>query len=439
MPGTFEAQSDTSRQRSINLIFSNAADKIRRATDTEGCLFLDAAPEGSGTIKSPVAEDPTLSLLGLAPTSSDEETDSSSGSSNWVSARVLGFSTSNRHGFDEHEHITRHGAVAEKLLGTLIRRYPMGKLFTFHDTYGLHPTDSSEEDRIRQLSTLPNNLHPNFSKPSFQRQQPQAKAWAKQNEGKDILRIFPGARNVAFVPVWDPRKNRWYAGGFIYSRQPTRAFTVEGELGYLRVFGILAMTETLRRELILDEKTKFDALSSMSHELRSPLHGIILGIELLTDTDLSVTQSDIIHTLEASGRTLADTFDHLLDYAKVNNFQTTTTPLARGIRPGNPQKHDSIEAGMMTLNSVVQIDLVVEEVIDSIFSGFSFQHMSISQLNKSDRAQDLDTAANLYLDSLRAKEELGLAQSTQAAGLAFNKVLVLFDANPDPAQSAGLS
>ncbi|GKT71402.1 histidine kinase [Colletotrichum tofieldiae] len=420
-----QMQAETSRKSAINLIFSNAAEKIRQATDVEGCLFLDAAPGGFGALRGPAVEDPTAQLEPSS-NSSDEGTDTSTGSQTWPPTRVLGFSTTEKGGIDGPEHITRHAAVAEKLLGTLVRRYPKGKLFTFDANDSLHPTDSSEEGRLRELPTLQEQL--SQSRGGHARQRLRNKPWARQNEGRDLLEIFPGARSVAFVPVWDPRKNRWYAGGFVYSRQTKRVFTVEGELSYLRVFGILAMTETLRHELILDEKAKFDALSSMSHELRSPLHGIILGIELLNDTDLSVAQGDIAHTLEACGRTLTDTLDHLLDYSKVNNFQTTRRPLARGLRHGKPH---SIGAGMMTLNSNVQIDVLAEEVMDSVFAGFNFQHMSIAQLKKKNKVRDPDVAANQYLDSLRAQEELSLeGVDHHNSRIAFDNVMVLFDVDP---------
>ncbi|OHX00726.1 histidine kinase [Colletotrichum incanum] len=425
-----QMQAETSRKSAISLIFSNAAEKIRQATDVEGCLFLDAAPGGFGALRGPAVEGPAVEDPTAQPesssNSSDEGTDTSTGSQLWPPARVLGFSTTEKGGIDGPEHITRHAAVAEKLLGTLVRRYPKGKLFTFDANDGLHPTDSSEEDRLREFPTLQEHLFQ--SRGGHARQRPRNKLWARQNEGRDLLEIFPGARSVAFVPVWDPRKNRWYAGGFVYSRQTKRVFTVEGELSYLRVFGILAMTETLRHELILDEKAKFDALSSMSHELRSPLHGIILGIELLNDTDLSVAQGDIAHTLEACGRTLTDTLDHLLDYSKVNNFQTTRRPLARGLRHDKPH---SIGAGMMSLNSDVQIDVLAEEVMDSVFAGFNFQHMSIAQLKKKSKVKDPDVAANQYLDSLRAQEELGLGEvDYHSIRIAFDNVMVLFDVDP---------
>ncbi|KAK2035298.1 histidine kinase [Colletotrichum zoysiae] len=422
--GPTSMQAEALRKSAISLVFSNAAEKIRHATDVDGCLFLDATPGGFGALRSPVVEK-AGSQLGSPSNSSDEGTDSATGDHPWPLARVLGFSTSEGDGIDSPEHISRHEGVAEKLLAALMRRYPKGKVFTFDGNENLLPTDSSEEGRLRSLSTTQD--HWSHGRAGHARQGPRNKPWGRLNEGQDLLRIFPEARSVAFVPVWDPRKNRWYAGGFIYSRQTKRIFTVEGELNYLRIFGILAMSETLRYELVLDEKAKFDALSSMSHELRSPLHGIILGIELLNDTNLSVAQSDIAHTLEACGRTLTDTLDHLLDYSKVNNFQTNRRPLARGLRLSKSQ---SVDAGMMSLNSHVQIDVLAEEVMDSIFAGFNFQHMSIAQLKKKLKARDPDVTANRYLDSLRAQEELSLGHSNHAAPAAFSNVMVIFDLDP---------
>lgn len=416
-----DADPEASRKTTIQSIFSNAARKMCQAMDVDGCLFLDTAPGGFVALKSPA-----ISPLGMsqsaASTSSDEGTDSSSGDKRGDQATELGFATYNDLGGDQSEHITCHAAVAAKLLASLVKRYPRGKLFHFGRNEDLNPTDSSEADLLN-----PGSESPTLREGELGRQKRRLKPWLKQNEGRDILRIFPGARSVAFVPVWDPRKNRWFAGGFVYSRRPTCRFTVDGELSYLRVFCILAMTETMRHELALDEKAKFDALSSMSHELRSPLHGIILGIEMLNDTDMNVTQGDIVHTLEACGRTLADTLDHLLDYAKINNFHTTARPLPRGITK-NTQR--SIEAGMMAIRSSVKIDVLVEEVMDSIFAGFNFQYLSIAQLKKLDSAQEPDVAANLRLDSMRAKEELNLSSSTQAAPVAFNDVVVLFHAAP---------
>ncbi|KAK1973789.1 histidine kinase [Colletotrichum cereale] len=85
----------------------------------------------------------------------------------------------------------------------------------------------------------------------------------------------------------------------------------------------------------------------------------------------------------------------------------------------------------MTLNSIVQIDVLAEEVMESVFAGFNFQHMSIAQLRKKNGVRDPDVAANRYVDSLRAQEELGFGgDNHHTARIAFDNVMVLFDVDP---------
>ena len=52
-------------------------------------------------------------------------------------------------------------------------------------------------------------------------------------------------------------------------------------------------------------------LDSLSHELRSPLHGTVAAAEMLHDTHLDAFQKDILHTLECCGRTLLDVIEHV--------------------------------------------------------------------------------------------------------------------------------
>ncbi|KAI5197937.1 hypothetical protein AUEXF2481DRAFT_44489 [Aureobasidium subglaciale EXF-2481] len=58
-------------------------------------------------------------------------------------------------------------------------------------------------------------------------------------------------------------------------------------------------------------------VSSISHELRSPLHGALAAIEFLQDTPLDDNQSDLAYMVQACATTLLDTLNHLLDYSTV--------------------------------------------------------------------------------------------------------------------------
>jgi hypothetical protein len=69
------------------------------------------------------------------------------------------------------------------------------------------------------------------------------------------------------------------------------------------------------------EAIKSDFVSSLSHELRSPLHGCLAAAELLRETTLDVTQTDLVTMVQACSSTLLYTLNHVLDFSKVNDHE----------------------------------------------------------------------------------------------------------------------
>lgn len=126
------------------------------------------------------------------------------------------------------------------------------------------------------------------------------------------MRMFPGARSVAIVPLMDAHKSRWFAAGFVWTKSRSRVFD-RGELSYLKAFASATMAEVVRMDVLRENKAKEDVLGSLSHEIRSPLHGLFLGVELLHDSILTGFQVDVLRTVETCGRTLLDTLDHVGD------------------------------------------------------------------------------------------------------------------------------
>lgn len=60
------------------------------------------------------------------------------------------------------------------------------------------------------------------------------------------------------------------------------------------------------------EQAKTDFISSISHELRSPLHGILGSVECLQEQEHDPLTEDMIHSIESCGTTLLDIINHLL-------------------------------------------------------------------------------------------------------------------------------
>ncbi len=66
-------------------------------------------------------------------------------------------------------------------------------------------------------------------------------------------------------------------------------------------------------------KHKSDFLAVVSHEMRTPMNGVIGMTELLLETDLEETQRDYAEMVRHSGEVLMVIIDEILDFAKVSN------------------------------------------------------------------------------------------------------------------------
>ncbi|EHK43602.1 putative histidine kinase/response regulator [Trichoderma atroviride IMI 206040] len=401
--------------------FSEAAQTIRESLETDGCLFLDSSAGSfgeyggrtKGSRKNRASNSPSR---GDESSSEDEDDDSGSDSKKWPACQVLGYSTTESRSKDLEDGSLPRINMAQRFLAKLLQRYPKGHIFNFGINGELQSSDSSDDDgwmtdpskdsdNMKSVQPAPQQPVPDDASQSKRHRRP----WARHNEGRIIQEMFPKARSVAFVPVWDPRKQRWCAGGFIYTLTPTRIFTVGAELNFLKAVSILAIAETLRLKTFAANQAKSDALSSLSHELRSPLHGAVLGIELLRDTELTVFQGNIAHTIEICCRTLVDTVDHLLDYSKVNKFIQARktggqTSEPRGLRQSTAR---SVEEGMLSLYKHIRLDGIVEEVMDGVYAGFNFMHMALQLAKHKTSAHSTDFTAMRRLDAMQAVEELG--------------------------------
>jgi signal transduction histidine kinase len=97
----------------------------------------------------------------------------------------------------------------------------------------------------------------------------------------------------------------------------------------------------------------------------SPLHGILAGIELIQDSQLTAFQEEMALSVALAGRTLLDTVDHILDYSKISN-------LTRG-QKRDRAKVDSLRHHLtddVHTNGLVSVDLarLTEEVVESAIS-----------------------------------------------------------------------
>ncbi len=64
-------------------------------------------------------------------------------------------------------------------------------------------------------------------------------------------------------------------------------------------------------------KAKSEFVANMSHEVRTPLNGIIGIMELLADTDLNDSQETLLHIMDNEGKLLLNVVNEILDFSKI--------------------------------------------------------------------------------------------------------------------------
>ncbi|KAI0146416.1 hypothetical protein GGR57DRAFT_494267 [Xylariaceae sp. FL1272] len=382
---------------SVKHLFARAANIIRESIEVEGVIFVDASLSSFGGLVG--ANDTSDASLSTHSSSEDSLVDITKDDSNYA-CDILGYSTTASSSLDKSDTIPTQSPIPEKFLKTLLRRYPEGKIYHFGDGGSISTAgDSSESESVRASSQPPVTRSPSeasLSSTGMARGRRRGnKKWSRQSEGLSFLKIIPDARAVIIVPLWDYEKERWW--------YPARSFTRQADLSYLRAFGMSILSELARLEVKLVDKAKSDILGSLSHELRSPLHGVVAAAELLHDTSLDVFQCDVLHSLESCGRVLLDVLNHLLDYTKINSTMTMQDrkPMEKARKSTNPPPFNQLQ-----LSTYTHIDSLFEESIDSVFAGHIFQKLSIAQLDhKSDHNDDV--VALQRTDTLEAVESFG--------------------------------
>lgn len=264
----------------IKAAFGRAADMIVDATEAEAAVFFDAQVSTFGGLvdddffsdQLPEPDKP-CSVLATAACKSNRELDTPS---------VLGC------------------PMSESVLRHLLRLYPHGQIFNIDNDSGSPPVNSpSGGGEIECLDGFPFTV----SRKSDS---------MRSVDDENYLRsIFPKARSIALYPLWDSHRDRWFASAFIWSSDPLRVFTNEQDLSYLAAFSNSAMAEVARLDMKLADSAKADFISSISHELRSPLHGILGMTDLLKDSEIDSQQISHVAIIETCGKTLLETINHV--------------------------------------------------------------------------------------------------------------------------------
>ncbi|KAF2999289.1 hypothetical protein E8E13_004253 [Curvularia kusanoi] len=240
----------------------------------------------------------------------------------------------------------------EELL-KLIKRYPRGRMFTY-DQQGQELSDSTDSESVLN------------GRPRSKRRRQRSTA-----DSAALHVHFPTARQVVFMPIWDSTTGRSGAC-FIYNCSEYRNFSHQSEFLHCIAFGNCVDTELLRLSNLKAADQKNDFIGSISHELRSPLHGILASCEFLQDTICTSFQKSLVNTAESCARTLLDTVNMVLDYSKINAFERD-----KGAHPtlsldDDHTKRNKTVQTTLSARKAVDLAILTEEVVEGVATGHAF-------------------------------------------------------------------
>ncbi|KAH3140233.1 hypothetical protein KXW18_003379 [Aspergillus fumigatus] len=264
--------------------------------------------------------------------------------------------------------------VDSGFLHQLLRRYTKGKLWSFHRDGILSSSDDEKpnENRLKCIkATEPPRGH--------------SKKW-KQLENAMLNQFFLNAAQVMFVPLWDPAKSQWFACCFCWNTLEMCVFSPSVELSSVLGFGSSIMG---------------DFIGSISHELRSPLYGILAATEFLHSMDLDEFQLSLLETINACGRTLLDTMSQVLDFSKIVSLERTWRQLKKN--KTSPAELTSMDRTSVHLDTFVSTNLAIlaEEVVEGVYLGHIYGKKSIASSDQT--VLLLNSAATLSLSPRKTK------------------------------------
>jgi hypothetical protein len=288
-------------------MFSRAANVMMASSDLDGVVILDASVATNRTHR------PTGSHEGLGASTGTEETSDSDRSlssasegdgsnraqsterSSSKTCQILGSAILHNPEHNDTNATPTFGTLSEKDLTSMFHDYPNGKIITFGvDGVSLSSTD--ESGSASEAKSLGDGT-------------PKRKKAGNRSTkiSRAIQTMLPNARSVAFVPFWDYERSRWFAGCFCWSDRAHRLLSATVDLAYYKVFSHSVMRELSRLDALALNQLKTTFVASISHELRSPLHGILGTLEFIKDTPLDSFQTSMFNSLSACGQTLLDT------------------------------------------------------------------------------------------------------------------------------------
>ncbi|KAK6425947.1 hypothetical protein LTR95_016181 [Oleoguttula sp. CCFEE 5521] len=370
----------------VKRIMNRAAGLIREAVDVDGVLFLDAT---IGSYEGQVSSVQAINETDSALTDTTGETRSAGSPTHPSTAKTM-HHTSYRgcpvlgaaggSDSDEEGGSTSSMRISESFLRSLLRRYPDGRVWHFNPD-GEASSDDLPGTTLSQDSTGESNgsdTETAMNTPADRRSR--TRLHARIKDGRMLQHLFPGVRSFLLVGMWDTSNERWYGASMIWSYSPIRILRASSDLTFVAAFCDVVMAEVARAEAQSVDRSKNDFISSISHELRSPLHGILGSAECLEERENDPVGQELVRSVLSCGTTLLDIINQLLQYSKLDNGAQQRHTRLRQF--GNLMKASKTSVLEESVNEIatpeaeVMLSRLTEEAIDAACAGFDHQGLT---------------------------------------------------------------
>jgi signal transduction histidine kinase/CheY-like chemotaxis protein len=325
----------------IDVLLSKATDLIGHAMNLDALVLFDAVETGTVHRESRISPDFTNKAFPLL---NDKNTSPlAQPLSEYPNNASVASSMSRR--------------PTQSLIRRLTAAYPLGHIFTI-DEYGILK-GGVQEAKSRLGAGDTSNIN---------------------DDCEELLDCIPKARYAIFLPLWHYQRESSYLNCLAWVSDPGKTLEAN-DVDSLTAFGNSLMAEIFRLEAATSTQQKSDFMSSVSHELRSPLHGILATVELMQEQPLDPRLLSMTQMIESCSYTLLDTFDHLLEFSKINSP-------GKGKDFAIPGKNDVVSAPAQKL--AIDLSFAVEEVLQVVSLG----HSSVSQMEFALKEEHQDPLAS---------------------------------------------
>lgn len=346
---------------SVQSVLNRASCLMNQALEIEGAMFIDASVYARRQMIGVDSDSPPSTDFKKDEDSCDPEPKLDEGI-HGPKSLVLGYSTSSGSSRDQSKQDSHYVPLPGAFVNHLIDRYPRGKIFHIEKDGSIALSYEGLATETSQTYTGKEN-RVKLGSPKEQEYQQETM------EIKYFHKLLPDARCLAIYPVWDFHRSRWFTMSLAWTNDPGRVLSEPKDLTYMAAFSNTVMVEVSRMDIEAADRAKSDFISSISHELRSPLHGMLGTIELLQETVTSYTQQGLVETVHSCGRTLLDTLNHLLDYAKIN---TLTAPRRSSLQDGSQINGSQPKLAVPGLEKKEDLSSLVQEVVEGLLAGAEF-------------------------------------------------------------------